>query len=78
MIRPARADFPRADREPDPQENHRFIKNGTKMTGMPAFGPTKTGDQVWASVGSPTASAPAQTAHNGESAAWKELERSLH
>jgi len=34
----------------DPQENFQFIKHGVKMTGMPAFGPTKTDEQVWSLV----------------------------
>ncbi len=49
-LNPTPPDLFRADREPDPQENFQFIKHGIKMTGMPAFGPTKTDDQVWALV----------------------------
>ncbi len=49
-LNPTPPDLFRADREPDPQENFQFIKHGIKMTGMPAFGPTKTDEQVWALV----------------------------
>lgn len=49
-LNPTPPDLFRATREPDQQENFQFIKHGVKMTGMPAFGPTKTDDQVWALV----------------------------
>ena len=49
-LNPTPPDLFRADREPDAQENFQFIKHGVKMTGMPAFGPTKTDDQVWSLV----------------------------
>ena len=49
-MNPTPPDLFRADREPDAQENFQFIKHGIKMTGMPAFGPTKSDDQVWALV----------------------------
>ena len=49
-LNPKPPDLYRADREPDAQENFQFIKHGIKMTGMPAFGPTQTEDQVWALV----------------------------
>ena len=45
-LNPAPPDLFRAHREPDPQENFQFIRRGIKMTGMPAFGPTRTDDQV--------------------------------
>ncbi len=49
-LNPTPPDLFRADRAPDPQENFQFIKHGIKMTGMPAFGPIRTDDQVWALV----------------------------
>lgn len=49
-LNPTPPDLFRATREPDPQENFQFIKHGIKMTGMPAFGPTQSDDQVWALV----------------------------
>ncbi|WP_237063680.1 c-type cytochrome [Loktanella sp. M215] len=49
-LNPTPPDLYRADREPDAQENFQFIKHGIKMTGMPAFGPTQTDEQVWALV----------------------------
>jgi mono/diheme cytochrome c family protein len=39
-----------ATREPDPAENFQFIKHGVKMTGMPAFGPTKSDTELWSLV----------------------------
>ncbi|MEO8244574.1 MAG: cytochrome c [bacterium] len=49
-LNPSPADLYRASRKPDPQENFQFIKYGIKMTGMPAFAPTQTDEQVWALV----------------------------
>jgi mono/diheme cytochrome c family protein len=49
-LNPAPPDLFRATRKPDEQENFQFIKHGIKMTGMPAFGPTRTDDQIWALV----------------------------
>lgn len=49
-MNPTPPDLFEATREPDPQENFQFIKYGVKMTGMPAFGPTHTDDQIWAIV----------------------------
>jgi mono/diheme cytochrome c family protein len=49
-LNPTPPDLFRASREPDPAENFQFIKHGVKMTGMPAFGQTKTDDQVWTLV----------------------------
>jgi len=33
---------------PDPNESYWIIKNGIKMTSMPAFGPTHTDQEIWA------------------------------
>ena len=49
-LNPTPPDLFRATREPDPAENFQFIKHGVKMTGMPAFSPAKTDDEVWALV----------------------------
>ncbi len=49
-LNPTPPDLFRADREPDPQENFQFIKHGIKMTGMPAFAPTQTDDDIWTLV----------------------------
>ncbi len=49
-MNPAPPDLYRADRVPAADENFQFIKYGVKMTGMPAFGPTHTDDQIWSLV----------------------------
>ena len=33
---------------PDPDESFWIIKNGIKMTSMPAYGPTHTDQKIWA------------------------------
>jgi mono/diheme cytochrome c family protein len=39
--------FYKSDDMPDPDESFWIIKNGIKMTSMPAFGPTHTDDKIW-------------------------------
>jgi len=36
--------------EEEPEELFWIVKNGIKMTGMPAFGPTHTDEQLWAII----------------------------
>ncbi len=40
--------FYKSDDMPDPDEAFWIIKNGIKLTGMPAFGPTHSDKEVWA------------------------------
>ncbi len=40
--------FYKSDDMPKPDEAFWIIKNGIKMTGMPAFGPTHEDKQIWA------------------------------
>ncbi len=49
-LNPKPPDLFEATREPDPAENFQFIKHGVKMTGMPAFSPTKTDEEIWSLV----------------------------
>lgn len=42
--------FPPELHEEEPLENFWIVKNGIKMTGMPAFGVTHTDDEIWAIV----------------------------
>lgn len=39
--------FYKSDDMPDPDEAFWIIKNGIKMTSMPAFGPTHTDNKIW-------------------------------
>ncbi len=43
--------FYKSDDMPDPDEAFWIIKNGIKMTSMPAFGPTHTDSKIWAITG---------------------------
>lgn len=43
--------FYKSNDMPDPDESFWIIKNGIKMTGMPAFGPTHTDQKIWAITG---------------------------
>ncbi len=49
-LNPQPPDLFGATREPDPAENFQFIKHGVKMTGMPAFAPTKSDEEIWSLV----------------------------
>src|ERR1035437_1564768 len=40
--------FYKSDDMPDPDESFWIIKNGIKMTSMPAYGPTHTDRKIWA------------------------------
>jgi len=40
--------FYKSNDMPDPDESFWIIKNGIKMTSMPAFGPTHTDQEIWA------------------------------
>jgi mono/diheme cytochrome c family protein len=40
--------FYRSDDMPDPDEAFWIIKNGIKLTSMPAFGPTHSDEKIWA------------------------------
>jgi mono/diheme cytochrome c family protein len=40
--------FYKADDQPDPDESFWIIKNGIKMTSMPAYGPTHDDKKIWA------------------------------
>jgi mono/diheme cytochrome c family protein len=40
--------FYKSDDMPDPDEAFWIIKNGIKLTSMPAFGPTHTDTKIWA------------------------------
>jgi len=40
--------FYKSDDMPDPDETFWIIKNGIKMTSMPAYGPTHTDQNIWA------------------------------
>lgn len=40
--------FYKSNDMPDPDESFWIIKNGIKMTSMPAFGPTHTDKEIWA------------------------------
>ncbi len=40
--------FYKSDDMPDPDEAFWIIKNGIKMTSMPAFGPTHSDEKIWA------------------------------
>lgn len=46
-LNPQPPDLFRATRKPDRQENFQFIRNGVKMTGMPAFGASEGDEHVW-------------------------------
>jgi mono/diheme cytochrome c family protein len=43
--------FYKSDDMPDPDEAFWIIKNGIKMTSMPAFGPTHDDRKIWAITG---------------------------
>lgn len=43
--------FYKSDDMPDPDESFWIIKNGIKMTSMPAFGPTHSDGKIWAITG---------------------------
>lgn len=49
-LNPTPPDLYRASRVPAADENFQFIKYGVKMTGMPAFGPTHSDEQIWSLV----------------------------
>jgi mono/diheme cytochrome c family protein len=40
--------FYKSNNMPDPDESFWIIKNGIKMTSMPAYGPTHTDQKIWA------------------------------
>ncbi len=46
-LNPLPPDLYRANRKPDDQENFQFIRNGVKMTAMPAFGASEGEEHVW-------------------------------
>jgi mono/diheme cytochrome c family protein len=44
---PSPPKFYKSDDMPETTESFWIIKNGIKMTGMPAFGPTHTDEEIW-------------------------------
>ena len=45
---PSPPDLLSAARQNEPAEVFWIVKNGVKMTGMPAFGKTQSDEQIWA------------------------------
>jgi mono/diheme cytochrome c family protein len=79
-LNPSPPNLIRSTRDMSPAEAYWIVKNGIRMTGMPAFGPTHTESELWAITAfvkqlptmtpaqyqALTAASPAPAAHPGE------------